>query len=122
MSVTHPTAVRNGFADYITAQLGATPKVVLQTSGGVAVATLPMSATPFPAASGGSMASNAITSDTNAAGGTVTKGELQTSGSVSKVLFSVTATGGGGDVTMNNTTVPAGVTVSCSGITYDAAP
>jgi hypothetical protein len=118
MSVTHNTTVRNALCDTITTQLGASPKMVLQTSGGVAVATLPMSATPFPAGAGGSMTANAITSDTNAAGGTATKGELQTSAGTQKVLYSVTATGGGGDVQMNSTAVSAGQTVACSSLVY----
>lgn len=118
MSVTHNTTVRNAMCDAVTTQLGASPKMVLQTSGAVAVATLVMSVAPFPASAGGTMAANAIASDTNAAGGAVTKGELQTSAGVQKVLYSVTATGGGGDVQMNSTTVSAGQTVACSSLSY----
>jgi hypothetical protein len=121
MAVTHPTAVRTGIADYVcTTQVGSSAKVVIQTSGGSTVATLPMAATSFGAASSGVATAGAITSDTNAAGGTAAKGEIQTSGSVAKILFSVTATGGGGDLQLSSVTISAGQTVSISSLTYTA--
>jgi hypothetical protein len=36
--------------------------------------------------------------------------------------FTVTATGGGGDIELNNTTIAAGSNVSLSSLTYTAAP
>jgi hypothetical protein len=56
MSVTHPTAVRTGIADFVVDQLdeGSPPgHLVFQTSGDVAVATLTFSSTAFGAASSG---------------------------------------------------------------------
>jgi hypothetical protein len=107
-------------ADAVTATLGASGKLVMQTSGAVTVATLPLSATAFGAAAAGVSTANAITSDTNAVGGTIAKAELQTSGSVSKVLCSVTATGGGGDIQLSSVVISAGQTVSLSALTYTA--
>lgn len=98
MAVTHPAAVRSVIADAVTATIGASGKLVFQTGASAVVATLPFSATAFGAASNGVSTANPITSDTNAAGGTIAKAEMQTSGSVAKVLCSVTATGGGGIV------------------------
>lgn len=120
MSVTHPAAVRSVIADAVTATIGTSGKIVMQTSGAVTVATLPFSATAFGAASSGVSTANAITSDTNAVGGTIAKAELQTSGGTAKVLCSVTATGGGGDITLSSVVVSAGQTVSLSSLTYTA--
>lgn len=122
MAVTHPTAVRTVIADAVTATIGVSGKLVMQTAASATVATLPFSATAFGAAVNGVSTANAITSDTNAAGGTITKAELQTSGSVAKVLCSVTATGGGGDIQLSSVIVSAGQTVSLSALTYTAPP
>lgn len=122
MAVTHPAAVRSVIADAVTATIGASGKLVFLTAASAVAATLPFSATAFGAAASGVSTANAITSDTNAAGGTITKAELQTSGSVAKVLCSVTSTGGGGDITLNSVVVSAGQTVSCTSLTYTAPP
>jgi hypothetical protein len=126
VSVTHPTAVRNGIADFVVDQLdvAGAGKLVFQTAGAVAVATLPFGATAFGNAGAtvaGRADANAITSDTNAVGGTIAKAELQNTGGTPKVLCSVTATGGGGDIELSSVVVSAGQTVSMSSLTY-AAP
>lgn len=124
MSVTHPTAVRTGIADFVVDQLdeGTPPgNLVMQTSGGVTVATLPFSNPAFGAASSGTATASAITSDTNAVGGTIAKAELRNAAGTAKVLCSVTATGGGGDITLSSVVISAGQTVAVSSLTY-AAP
>ena len=88
MSVTHATTLRNTICSALNTALGGTANVKLRLAGsisvpGTAVATLPMSATPFAAPSGGSMAASAITSDTNA------------TGNVSSVATLTLETGGG---------------------------
>ena len=126
MATTHSTAIRNGTTDYVTGQLGASPRLVFRLSGtvaapGTAVATLVMSATPFAAASGGTATANAITSDTNATGNAspVATATLQTSGGTVCVHCAVAASAA--DVNMSNgLTVAAGDTVSCSSLTYTA--
>jgi hypothetical protein len=92
MAVTHPAATRNALADLITTRLGASPRLVFRLTGtaaapGTAVATLVMSATPFPAAAAGVLTANAITSDTNATGNAspVATATLQTSGGTVEV-------------------------------------
>jgi hypothetical protein len=120
MAVTHPAAVRSVIADAVTATIGASGKISMQTGASAVVATLLFSATAFPASSAGVATANAITSDTNAVGGTIAKAELQTSGLVAKVLCSVTATGGGGDIQLSSVVVSAGQTVSMSALSYSA--
>lgn len=122
MAVTHPTAVRNGIADFVVDQLdvGGAGTIVMQTSGGVTVGTLTFGATAFGAASSGTATANAITSDTNAVGGTIAKAELRNNAATAKVLCSVTATGGGGDITLSSVVVSAGQTIALSSLTYTA--
>ena len=128
MAVTHSTAFRNAVADLVTSTLGSSPKLAIRLSGtvgapGTIVATLPMSATPFPAASSGSMTANAITSDTNATGNAspVANATLQTSGGTVVVHCAVAASGS--DINMSGgLTIANGDTVSCSSVVYNAVP
>ena len=121
MAVTHALAVRQGLGDYATGTIGASGKLVYQTAGSATVATCPFSATAFGASNGsGVSTANAITTDTNAAGGTIAKASLQTSGSVEKIACSVTATGGGGDIELNSVVVSAGQSVATTALTYTA--
>lgn len=123
MAVTHPTAVRTGIADFVVDQLdeGTPPgTLVLQTSGDVEVATLTFSTTAFGAASSGTATANAITADTSATGGTVAKARWKNAAGTDKVICSVTATGGGGDITLNSVVISAGQQVSVSSLTYSA--
>jgi hypothetical protein len=64
----------------------------------------------------------AIVSDTSAVGGTVAKAELRNAAGTAKILCSVTATGGGGDITLNSIIISAGQTVSMTSLTYSAPP
>ena len=120
MAVTHPSAVRTIIADAVTATIGASGKIIMQTGAAATVATLLFSATAFPGSTAGVATANAITSDTNAVGGTIAKAELQTAAGVAKVLCSVTATGGGGDIQLSSVIVSAGQTVSMTSLTYTA--
>ena len=80
---------------------------------------MPLSATAFGASATGTATANAITSDTNAAGGTVATATLQTSGGTVVIHCAVAASGS--DVNMTNgLAVTAGDTVSCSALTYAA--
>lgn len=123
MSVTHPTAVRDGMCNFVVDQLdeGTPPgTLVLQTSGDVEVATLTFSAAAFGASLGGTATAAAITSDTSATGGTIAKARLKNAVGTDKIICSVTATGGGGDIQLNSVVVSAGQTVSMSSLTYSA--
>jgi len=123
MAVTHTTAIRTLLADTVVDQIDLnTPpgKIVMQTSGGTTVATLTFSNPAFGAASSGVATASAITSDTSAVGGTVAKAEFRQGGGTAIVLCSVTATGGGGDITLSSVVVSAGQTVSITSLTYTA--
>lgn len=126
MSVTHSTAARNAATDAVTALIGTSGNLKFRLSGtlgspGTVVATLPLSATAFGAASSGTATANAITSDTNAAGNAspVATATLETSGGTVVIHCAVAASAS--DVNMTNgLTVAAGDTVTCSSLTYTA--
>lgn len=123
MAVTHPTAIRNGIADYVVDRLDlgtgtASGRLVFQTAGSVAVATLSLSNPAFGAASSGVATASAITSDTNAAGGTTTKAELRDRDGTAIILCAVGTSGS--DINLSSTTIGAGDTVSMSSLTYTA--
>lgn len=125
MSVTHPTTVRNALADLVVDLLDAgagAGTLEFQTSGNVEVATLTFSDPAFGAASNGTAAASAITQDTSATGGTIAKAVAKDSNGNQVFSCSVTATGGGGDITLNSVVVSAGQAVSLSSLTYSAPP
>lgn len=125
MSVTHPVATRNMLADSVVDQLDLnTPpgKLVLQTAASAIVATLTFANPAFGSAAAGTATANAIADDTNAVGGTIAKGEMRNGAGTAQALFSVTATGGGGDIQMNSVIVSAGQTVRVSSLTYSGPP
>jgi len=117
MAVTHPTATRNGIADYVVDQLDS-GTIEIQTSGDVEVATLTFGATAFGAAAAGVATANAITSDSSATGGTAAKAQLKTSGSTAIVNCAVGTSGS--DINLSSVTIGAGDTVSISSLTYTA--
>jgi len=123
MAVTHVTAVRdilcNAAVDEIDGGAGA-GTLVFRTSGDVEVATLTFSDPAFGASSSGTATASAITADASATGGTIAKAALTTSTPADKILCSVTATGGGGDIELNSVVVSAGQQVSVSSMTYSA--
>lgn len=124
MAVTHPTAVRQGIADFVVDQLdeGTPPgNLVFRTSGDVEVATLPFSNPAFGSADGSAICTaSSITSDSSATGGTVAKATLENAAGTAKINCSVTATGGGGDIELSAVVISAGQTVSVSSLTYTA--
>lgn len=123
MSVTHPTAVRTGIADFVVDQLdeGSPPgHLVYQTSGDVAVATLTFASTAYGAAASGVATAAAIVSDTSAVGGTVAKARQKNAAGTDKIICSVTATGGGGDIELSSVVISAGQTVTTTSLTYTA--
>ena len=126
MAVTHSTAARNAATNAVTLLLNASGagKLVFRTTGnitvpGTAVATLTFSATAFGASSSGIATAAAITSDTNAAGGTVATATLETGATV--VVVHCEVAGSGSDINLTGgLNVTAGDTVSCSSLTYTA--
>ncbi len=123
MATTHTTAVRSGIADYVVDLLDggttdATGDLVFETSGDVEVATLALANPAFGNAASGVATANAITSDTNATGGTVAKYKMQDRDNAEVFAGSVTATGGGGDIELSSVVIGASDTVSMSSFNY----
>ena len=124
MALTHSAAAKNAATDAVTALIGASGNLVFRATGtlgapGTAVATCPLSADAFADASSGTATANAITSDTNAAGGTVATATLQTSAGTVVIHCAVAASGS--DINMSNgLVITAGDTISVSSLTYSA--
>jgi hypothetical protein len=124
MAVTHSTAARDAAANAVVDLLDVSGPGDLRflTSGDAEVATLTLSNPAFGASSSGTATASAITSDTNATGGTVAKFDLRNGTGTSHILGSVTATSGGGDIELSSLSVGSGDTVSVTSLTYSAAP
>ena len=123
MAVTHPVAVRDGICNFVVDQLdeGTPPgTLVFQTSGDVEVATLTLSNTAFGVSASGTATAAAITADSSATGGTIAKVRLKNNVGTDKIIGSVTATGGGGDIELNSVVTSAGQQVSVTSLTYSA--
>lgn len=127
MAVTHPAAIRTLLSDLVVDQIDLnTPpgKLVLQIAAGTVVSTLTFANPAFGSASSGTATANAIVADASAVGNAspVTKGEIRQGAGTAIVLFSVTATGGGGDITFNSVNISAGQNVSITALIYAAPP
>jgi hypothetical protein len=122
MAITHATALRdtlcNAAVDAIDS--GGAGSLQFLTSGNDVVATLLFSATAFGNSSSGTATANTITSDTNAAGGSVVSFRIR-NGSNTAIIFGAVGTSGS-DINLSSLTVGAGDTVSISSLTYTAAP
>jgi len=122
-AVTHPTAVRTAVADLVVDRLDAgsgAGTLEFQTSGSAEVATLTFSDPAFGAASSGTATASAITSDTTATGGTVTKFVAQDSDGTDVFLGAVSTSGS--DINLSSVAVGAADTVAVSSLTYSAMP
>lgn len=112
------TAARNAACDAVVDLIdgGAGPGLlVFRTSGDVEVATLTFSDPAFGSASTGVATASAITSDTSATGGTITKATLETSAAT--VVMTVTANTTTGEIVLTSATIAATETVACSSLT-----
>ena len=89
--------------------------IELQTSGGVEVATLPLSATAFGAASNGVATAATITNDTNATGGTVAKAAFFDSDDAKHFTMSVGTSGA--EIIISSVTIAASETVAITSCT-----
>lgn len=114
------TTMRNAGVDAMGALLnGGT--LTFQTAAGNEVAICTLAATAFGAGSTGVATAAAIGSDTTTIAGTITKAIGKNSGGTEVCQFSVTATGGGGDITMPSTTYGAGETLGVTSLTVTVA-
>ncbi len=125
MSATHPTGVRNSLADLVVDLIdagAAAGTLEFQTSGSAEVATLTFSDPAFGSASSAVATASAITADSSATGGTITKAVAKDSNGNICFTCTVTATGGGGDIELNSVVVSAAQQVSVTSLTYTAPP
>lgn len=132
MTIQLSTNARNGLLDAIETELGASPVLKIRTGAapascatadsGTVLATCNLPADAMAAASGGSKAKNGTWEDTSADNaGTAAHFRLYKSDGTTCVLQgTVTATGGGGDMTVDNTSFAAGQAFSITGFTLTA--
>lgn len=120
-AVTHPVAVRSAIADLVVDLLdaGDGPGVLIfQTSGEAEVATLTFGEPAFGAASNGTATANAISSDTDATGGTVAQAVAQDSDENDVFYCEVAASGS--DINLSSVSIAEHDTVSMASLTYSA--
>jgi len=119
MTVSHLLAVRTAIATAVLGEIdaGTAGNLVFRTSGDVEVATLALS-TVSGTVSGAVLTFAAISDDTSATGGVVTKASIENS-SADKCLECAVATTAS-DINLSSTTIGAGDTVSVSSLTYTA--
>lgn len=118
MAITLTTAARNAACDAIVDLLDAgagAGTLEFQTSGDVEVATLTFSDPAFGNAATGVATASAITSDTNATGGTVA--QFKVFDSDSNEVFEGSVGTSGQDINLNTLTVAASDTVAVSSLT-----
>lgn len=125
MAITHGSATRDAVCNAVVDRLDlgsgtSAGRLVFLTAASAAVATLALSNPAFGNASAGVATANAITSDTNAAGGTTTKFELRDRDGAAVILGSVGTSGS--DINLSSVIIGAGDTVSVSSLTYTAMP
>jgi hypothetical protein len=133
MALQLSTAARNGMLDAIETELGASPILKIRTGSvpatcatadsGTVVATLNLPSDAFAAASAGSKAKSGTWEDTSA-DNTGTAGHwrlYKSDGTTCVAQGTVTATGGGGDMTVENTSFAAGQAFTVTSFTLNAA-
>lgn len=121
----HPeAAVRNAITDLVVGKLndgtGTTEgRVLLKTGAQATVATLLMSNPAFGASAAGIATANAITDDTNAAGGIAVTADLVDRDGL--IIMTVTVGTGAEELTLTDNDITIGDTVQLGPLTY-AAP
>ena len=130
MALSYSTAIRNAQLDQITSAVGTTAKLriysgtrpanVAASITGTLLAELTCNATFAPAASGGVLTLNAITSDSSAdATGTATHFRLWNSGATTAMIDGDVSTSGA-DLNLNSTSLTAGGSVAVTSFTITA--
>ncbi|MFO1093360.1 MAG: hypothetical protein U0992_08605 [Planctomycetaceae bacterium] len=88
------------------------------SAGGTLLASITLPSTPWAAASSGAKAKNGTWSATAGATGTAAHYRLKNSGDTRRIEGTVTATGGGGDLMLDNTSIASGQTVTVNTFQY----
>lgn len=132
MSLQQSVAVRNAKLDALETAIGASPVLKIRTGAapascaaadsGTVLSTVNLPADWMAAASGGTKGMSGTWQDSSAdAGGTAAHFRLYASdGTTCHMQGTVTATGGGGDMTVDNTSFAAGQSFSVTGFTLTA--
>lgn len=127
MTTGYSTTLRNSQLDAITTAVGNGGKLQIYdgtrpATGGAATTKLAefTLGTPFAGAASAAALSPTLPSNVSGlAAGTATWFRITTSGGTQVIDGSVTATGGGGDLQLNTTTISVGVTVQVTGFTIN---
>lgn len=129
MTIQLSVAVRNAMANQLEATAGTSPKLQIRTgaqpadcataASGTLLAELTLPSDWLAAASAGAVAKSGTWSGTAVATGTAAHFRIvDSAGTTCHMQGSVTATGGGGDATIDNTSVANGQTVTVNTFTY----
>ena len=117
MAVTHGQSTRDSLAQALLDQIGTSGFLEFRAANETVIATLPLSATAGTRASE-DVTFNAITSDTNAVGGTVARAAITTSASAIILQCDVALTNS--DINMSSLVVGPSDTVACTALVYTA--
>jgi hypothetical protein len=132
VAVTYTTAVKNAKLDALTTACGSSPLLRIYDgtppasanaalSGNTKLAELTMSATPFPAASGGVLTANAITTDSSAdATGTASFFRIYKSDGTTVIAQGTVGTSGA-DLNLTSTSIVAATAVAVSSLVITSA-
>lgn len=123
MAVTHGTTTRSAVADCVVDRIDAgtgAGTLKIYTSGDALLVTLTFNDPAFGSAVAGVATANAITNGTATGTGTAAKFTAFDSDDNAVFSGSVTATGGGGDLTLSSVSITSGDTVAISSATYTA--
>ncbi len=133
MAIQYSTAVRNaqldaletaiGVSAVLKIRTGAAPANVATADSGTVLATMTLPSDWLAAASSGSKAKSGTWQDTSAdATGTAAHFRIYASdGTTAHIQGTVTATGGGGDLTLDNTSIASGQAITISSFSITAA-
>jgi hypothetical protein len=132
MAVQHSVEVRNAQLDQIEVVAGASAKLQIRSgaqpancaaaASGTLLCEITLPADYFSAASAGSKAKLGTWSGTGAAAGTAGHYRIvDSAGTTCHSQGSITATGGGGDATIDNTSIAVAQVVTVNSFTFNAA-
>ena len=120
MSVTHGATTRNSIADTVLAEIDidiGAGYLEMQDSGGIEVATLPLS-DPAGTVAAEKLTFDTLTDDSSATGGTLAQFEIKSNGGTVKLAGAIGLSGS--DINASILTVDPGDSVQVSSLSYTA--
>jgi hypothetical protein len=123
MALTHATNTKNAAADAVVDRIDlgsgtATGILRIMTAADATLVDLPFSNPAFGAAAAGVATASAITTTAATGTGTAAKFAIRDRDGNVVVSGTVTATGGGGDITLDSTSITSGQNVAMTSLTY----